>query len=344
MGEPPKKSREAFRRRTARRPETAQGANGNVVGRDLRQEINIHVGTAAEAKKALGGASRAPSRRAVLLGGAALAATAGTLVAVRLTGTDDGRKPQGPRPLSDLFAFSKRDSAPFIEAGFTKRIDATMQTPDNKNEYWLFSGAQVTRIQVTDGESNFADVVQNPGPLTNWGSLQAAPGEDSPPFEKIDAVMRWPDDRNKYWLFSGSRFLRVHVNDGFYHVDTRVPEDSQPNPQPNPLSYWGSLSDTSPSFAKIDAVANTPDNRNEYWVFSGSHYLRLKVADGSIHDDDVVQNPKPLSNWGGLDRYPSFASGIDAVMQMPNDPKEYVVFSGRQYLRTAWTGSTWSVK
>ncbi|WP_405899841.1 hypothetical protein OG242_22335 [Streptomyces sp. NBC_00727] len=326
MGEPPKRSREAF-----------QGANSNVVGRDLRQEINIHVGTASEAKKALGDTSRAPSRRAVLLGGAALAATAGTLVTVRLTATDD-RKPRGPRPLSDLFAFNQRDSDSLTTSSFMKKIDAVMQTPDDKKQYWLFSGSDSIIIQVTDRERNFAELTREPQPLNKWGSLKAAPGEDSPSFEKIDAVMQYPDDDNKYCVFSGESFLRLNVADKWPHMDTRIDEN------PSPLSDWGSLDKTSPPFEKIDAATRALDSKNEYWVFSGSHFLRLSVGNEPNHDAKVVKKPKSLSDWGGLARYPSFASGIDAIMQMPDNPKEYVVFSGRQYLRTAWTGSTWSVK
>ncbi|WP_329152672.1 hypothetical protein OHA63_03065 [Streptomyces anulatus] len=215
-----------------------------------------------------------------------------------------------------------------------------MQTPDKEDRYWLFSGKNFTLIQVNRKERNLAEVVQNPGPLTDWGSLQAVEGESSPPFKKIDAVMQWPDDRNKYWMFSGSRFLRINVADDWPHMDTRISKDSKPSP----LSDWSSLDNTSPSFKKIDAVTRTPDDDNEYWVFSGSHYLRLKVNDGQYHSDIVVQAPKPLSEWGGLGPYPSFAAGIDAVMQMPDIPKEYVVFSGQQYLRTSWTGSEWLVK
>lgn len=338
MGELHRESRGTFRRRTARQSETTQGADGNYVGGDLRQEFTINVGTAADAKKVLG-TSRTPSRRTVLLGGATLAATAGALVAARLTGTD-GKKAQGPRPLSDLFAFNNRDFPPFDKAGFTKQIDAVMQTPDKEDRYWLFSGKSFALIQVNRKERNLAEVVQNPGPLTDWGSLQAVESESSPPFKKIDAVMQWPDDRNKYWMFSGSRFLRINVADDWPHMDTRISKDSKPSP----LSDWSSLDNTSPSFKKIDAVTRTPDDDNEYWVFSGSHYLRLKVNDGQYHSDIVVQAPKPLSEWGGLGPYPSFAAGIDAVMQMPDIPQEYVVFSGQQYLRTSWTGSEWLVK
>lgn len=75
MGEPQGEPRGTFRRRTARQPETTQGADGNYVGGDLRQEFTINVGTAADAKKVLG-TSRTPSRRTILLGGATLAATA----------------------------------------------------------------------------------------------------------------------------------------------------------------------------------------------------------------------------------------------------------------------------
>ncbi|MFD4176201.1 hypothetical protein [Streptomyces anulatus] len=326
------------RRRTARRPETTQGADGNYVGGDLRQEFTINVGTAADAKKVLS-ASRTPSRRTVLLGGATLAATAGALVAVRLTGTD-GKKAHGPRPLSDLFAFNHRDPHLFEKAGFTKGIDAVMKTPDGEDGYWLFSGRNYTLVQVTRKEGNLAEVVKNPRPLIEWSSLRTVGGGSSLAFKKIDAVMQWPDDRNGYWVFSGSHFLPIKVASGWPHMDTRIPEGAKPSP----LSDWSSLSSTTPSFKKIDAVTRAPNDDNEYWVFSGSQHLRLRVNDGKNHDDIVVQKPKPLSEWGGLGHYPSFSAGVDAVMQMPDTPKEYIVFSGRQFIRTSWTGSEWLVK
>ncbi|MFF2412800.1 hypothetical protein, partial [Streptomyces sp. NPDC058092] len=163
----------------------------------------IYIGAEAEKTPTT---SRGLSRRTVLLGGGAtLAATVSALVAVRLTGTD-GKKVQGPKPLSDRNAFR--------EAGFTTRIDAVMQTPDNINEYWVFSGSQFIRIRVADGKNHIDTVVQDPMPLSDWGALRTSS------FTRIDAVMQTPDNINEYWVFSGSQFIRIRVANGKNHIDT----------------------------------------------------------------------------------------------------------------------------
>lgn len=321
MGEPRKESRPPFRWRAARRPKTVQDVKENTVGGSIHQTtvggdqhtINIHFAGAADEEHLLervrrvleaqhrltpseehlpgppgtspqpgpalhpkpidfgAEAEKAPttsrglSRRTVLLGGGAtLAATASALVAVRLTGID-GRKVQGPKPLSDL--------ASFREAGFTERIDAVMQTPDKKHEYWVFSD---------------------------------------------------------------SSSIIIEVAGGMYHLDRLVRK-------PMPLSDWGSLRTSAPPFTKIDAVARTPDKKDEYWVFSGSKFMHIRVNGGKDHIVEVKQQPMPLSDWGGLGGYPNFEARIDAVMQMPDDTNEYLVFSGGEYIRTSWSGSGWSV-
>ncbi|MFI1386396.1 hypothetical protein [Embleya sp. NPDC020886] len=383
MGEPRKDPRRLLRRRPARRTETAQDAGNNTVGGNLQQNTggtnigrdqNINIiqlvdeqgleqarrlwdprhhptpsdedlpgqppgaparpGSAPHPTPVHIGAgtgdtsttSRAPSRRTVLLGGGAtLAAAAGALVAARLTGTD-GKKVQGPKPLSDRNAFRK--------AGFTTRIDAVMQTPDNVNEYWVFSGSHFIRINVAGGKNHTDTVEQGLRPLSNWGAFSRS----SPQFTtQIDAVMRTPDNVNEYWVFSGSQFIRIHVAGGENHIDTVVQA-------PMPLRDWGAFSRSSPQFtSRIDAVARTPDNVNEYWVFSGAQFIRIHVAGGENHIDTVVQAPMPLSDWGGLGAYQKFAARIDAVMQMPDDMNTYWVFSGQEYIRTSWSGSAWSV-
>ncbi|MGG7572911.1 hypothetical protein [Streptomyces sirii] len=45
-----------------------------------------------------------------------------------------------------------------------------------------------------------------------------------------------------------------------------------------------------------DAVMQTPDNRNQYWVFSGGRYAQIEIADGG-HTDKLVVERHPLSDW-----------------------------------------------
>ncbi|MFI6770787.1 hypothetical protein [Streptomyces sp. NPDC050355] len=47
-----------------------------------------------------------------------------------------------------------------------------------------------------------------------------------------------------------------------------------------------------------DAVMQMPDNRNQYWVFSGGRYAQVEIADGG-HTDTQVTKPHPLSDWKG---------------------------------------------
>ncbi|AVZ77027.1 serine/threonine protein kinase [Streptomyces lunaelactis] len=45
-----------------------------------------------------------------------------------------------------------------------------------------------------------------------------------------------------------------------------------------------------------DAVMQTPDDRNQYWVFSGDQYVLIEVSDGQ-HADKRILGPRPLANW-----------------------------------------------
>ncbi|MEU3302241.1 protein kinase [Streptomyces sp. NPDC006678] len=131
-----------------------------------------------------------------------------------------------------------------------------------------------------------------------------------------DAVLQAPRDRNRYWVFSGSRYVVIEVAD-----DGRT---GKPVADPRPLSNWPSLS----GFRRVDAVMQTPDDPNRYWVFSGNQYVRIEVADDT-HADKRVADPRPLSNWPSLKGF----ARIDAVMQAPDDPSRYWVFSGNQYVK-----------
>ncbi|WP_328665840.1 protein kinase [Streptomyces sp. NBC_00322] len=129
-----------------------------------------------------------------------------------------------------------------------------------------------------------------------------------------DAVMQAPDSGNRYWVFSGSQYAEIEVADGG-HADKQVTK-------PHPLSDWSSLA----GFSRVDAVMQAPDSRNLYWVFSGSQYAEIEVADGG-HTDKQVTKPHPLSDWSSLAGF----SRVDAVMQAPDSRNRYWVFSGNRY-------------
>lgn len=72
---------------------------------------------------------------------------------------DDGRtgKPVAdPRPLSNWPGLS----------GF-RRVDAVMQAPDDPNRYWVFSGNQYVKIEITD-DTHADKRILGPRPLGDW--------------------------------------------------------------------------------------------------------------------------------------------------------------------------------
>ncbi|MGK5730555.1 hypothetical protein, partial [Streptomyces sp. URMC 124] len=107
---------------------------------------------------------------------------------------------------------------------------------------------------------------------------------------RIDAVMQTPDNRNQYWIFSGNQYALIEVADGS-HSDKQITG-------PRPLTNWTSLEGLTGTPQRIDAVMQTPDNRNQYWIFSGNQYALIEVADGT-RSDKQVRGPRSLSDWKG---------------------------------------------
>ncbi|MFJ9850142.1 serine/threonine-protein kinase, partial [Streptomyces sp. NPDC101150] len=76
--------------------------------------------------------------------------------------------------------------------------------------------------------------------------------------------------------------------------------------------------------ASADAVMRAPDDKNQYWVFSGSSYILERITGGQ-HTQRRILGPRPLTNWTSLADLPRFAHGIDAVMQVPDARNRYWV-------------------
>lgn len=150
----------------------------------------------------------------------------------------------------------------------------------------------------------------------------------------IDAVMPVPNGTGtprEYWLFSGERYLRVSASSLDALLQRRLTDHS-------PLDEWVGTFKELPEFqTKIDMILGVPDNHNEYWVFSGGQYIRIRVTVTKNGIDDKLQDgPKPLSDWVGTFGEFSDLDHIDTMMPVPETggKNQYWVFAGTRYLRT----------
>ncbi|MFF5257971.1 protein kinase [Actinomadura viridis] len=172
--------------------------------------------------------------------------------------------------------------------GFRNKIDATLRVPGSRNEYWVFSGSQYIRIGVANADQAYDDtLVAGPRPLSDWESAFGDLPDDG-----IDAVMRTPDDPEQYWVFAGDQYVRIRL-------DGEGPggEISQ---GPSKLDAWSGTLNKFPAFRQgIDAVLPVPGEKNDYWVFSGTQYMKIRVSDVA-YEDTVLEGPQTLRNWAAL--------------------------------------------
>ncbi|TDD22464.1 protein kinase domain-containing protein [Nonomuraea diastatica] len=172
--------------------------------------------------------------------------------------------------------------------GFRDRIDAALRVPGSRDEYWVFSGSQYLRMRIAGAEEGYADtLVAGPRPLRDWENAFGGLPDDG-----IDAVMRTPDDPNQYWVFAGDQYVRIML-------DGEGP-GGKVNHGPSGFDGWtGTFSRHAAFRHGIDAAMPVPGERNDYWVFSGTQYMKIRVTDDR-YDDTVLDGPRTLRNWSAL--------------------------------------------
>ncbi|TDE53998.1 hypothetical protein E1295_15975 [Nonomuraea mesophila] len=172
--------------------------------------------------------------------------------------------------------------------GFRDRIDATLRVPGSRDEYWVFSGDQYLRMRIAGAAQGYADaLVAGPRPLRDWADAFGELAGDG-----IDAVMRTPDDPEQYWVFAGDRYVRTRL-------DGEGP-GGEVNLGPSGLDGWAGTFYRHAAFKHgIDAAMPVPGRKNDYWVFSGTQYMKIRVTDGR-YDDTVVEGPRTLRDWSTL--------------------------------------------
>ncbi|MGP3937495.1 protein kinase domain-containing protein [Nonomuraea sp. KM88] len=172
--------------------------------------------------------------------------------------------------------------------GFRDRIDATLRVPGSRDEYWVFSGSQYLRMRIAGAEKGYADtLVTGPRPLRDWADAfgELAGGG-------IDAVMRTPDDQKQYWVFAGDRYVRTRLAGEGPGGEVAF--------GPSGFDGWAGTFYRHPAFKHgIDAAMPVPGERNDYWVFAGTQYMKIRVAD-ETYADTVVDGPRALRDWSTL--------------------------------------------
>jgi hypothetical protein len=154
-------------------------------------------------------------------------------------------------------------------------------------------------------------------------------GKDSSP-TWIDAVMPVPDDPNletpsEHWLFAGDRYFRVRSS-------STSPVDKLLT-NPSSLADWNTIGHLQDFEEGIDTVLRVPGSENEYWVFAGEKYIRIRLSSDAPHADALLFGPAEITDWDTA-FYGLPDNGIDAIMPVPDDQDQFWIFSGRFYVRT----------
>ncbi|MEU3964460.1 protein kinase [Streptomyces buecherae] len=197
----------------------------------------------------------------------------------------------------------------------------------------LVAGAVVTAVLVSrspDGSSAAAGATTPSGGASRPAAPPAANGRLTP----VDAVMPVPGELghaapSTYWLFSANQYTRVDV------AASGTPFRKRHTTSATSLSGWSNTFQRAPGFTeRIDATLRVPGQRNQYWVFSGDQYMRIRVGASHPHADTLLAGPRSLGDWTeAFAGRPGFLDGIDAVMPTPDMPNEVWVFAGSEYVR-----------
>ncbi|MBB6555840.1 serine/threonine-protein kinase [Nonomuraea rubra] len=269
--------------------------------------------------------SPAPRRRRQLVGlagiaVAALVGAAATMVALTSRSADDATAAAGGTPAARGTASPAPPSSVASEP--PTRIDAVMPLPDHPKQHWMFSGDRYVRVSLTPSGYPVRPL-QAPAPLGRWSdTLGLLPGFQ----DGVDATMRVPGSPGEYWVFSGTQYIRIRLAGADQdHDDTLV---SGPRPITDWADAFGELAG-----GPIDAVMPVPDDKQQFWVFSGGRYVRTTLT-GTGPRGRVTFGPTPLDAWTGtFGKVGEFKQGLDAVLPVPGMPNDYWVFFGTHYMK-----------
>ncbi|WP_411130275.1 hypothetical protein [Streptomyces sp. x-19] len=162
-----------------------------------------------------------------------------------------------------------------------------------------------------------------------WPSLVAGPS--TPSFYAVDAFMPAGTGSDEYFVFSGTHYRLIKLG-----------QDSPIVGSSNIAQFWPSLGQGDPPhFTSVDAVLPVPGVANEYYVFSGDSFRRIRLEG---RRDTLVAGPGKI-NQGVL--WPELANAaftrIDAFMpveKFEGSSRTYHVFSGDKTVQVGYEPDT----
>ncbi|MDT3399782.1 M60 family metallopeptidase, partial [Streptomyces sp. B1866] len=210
-----------------------------------------------------------------------------------------------PQPGRDL----TKIRLPAYSAGFGEAIvQVPGSTTTEETEYWVFSGGRYARVAVESDGSSRIVVSWRDVTVENWPSLKGR--------TQVDAALALPGTDGVHYVFSGDEYAKIKISGT---TDTQ-------------LQDWRSIADYWPSLkgrpAGISEAVPVPGADDEYYVFSGDEYIRIKI-EGTT--DSRLQDWRSIADyWSSL----RGRSTLDAVMRVPGSATatpQYWVFSDDEY-------------
>ncbi|MFF4410623.1 hypothetical protein [Streptomyces sp. NPDC001404] len=146
---------------------------------------------------------------------------------------------------------------------------------------------------------------------------------------RVDAVMPASGLDREYWVFSGSQYQRIRLDD---------PDGTTVAGTVTGAGKPAAITDNWPSLAalladskagRVDAAMPVPGSDRRFYVFSGDKYARIGIDD-NLKDDNESHGSRGLDQWASLKGLfgKSGVTRVDAVRPVAGNPNEYQVFSG----------------
>lgn len=209
-------------------------------------------------------------------------------------------------------------------ANFT-RVDSFLPIPGYEGQFYVFRGPQYIRIILDIG--NLGDTLHHQGPYDiaeQWSSIRSAG------FTVVDAAVAAPGRPNEAYIFSGSKYIRIHI-DPYSLSDSIVVG-------PHEIAdKWPSL--VTSEFTTIDAALPVPGRPDQIYFFRGAKYVRVIMDLQSLSDTIHNRGPYKIEEL-----WPSIAQAgftcVDACTPVPGRPNEAYIFCGTGYIRIKLDPST----
>ncbi|KAI1906946.1 hypothetical protein LOZ65_006811 [Ophidiomyces ophidiicola] len=212
-------------------------------------------------------------------------------------------------------------------------IDTAMRTPGYPDEAYFFKDTRYLRMWWKPGTPEERKIF---GPATisqEWKVVREAG------FTRIDAMLPSTRDPQKYYAFSGSRYVRGSFVPG-------TPTESKLFGPANIVDEWKTLRDA--GFDCVDAVLPIRSTdpaagfEEEAYFFCGTRYLRMRWTPQTPREE-LLFGPAPIAaEWktlrdAGFETVDALVPNLEAAR--PGEVDVYA-FSGPRYVRFSFEPGT----